>query len=76
MLVNDIPGIAQLSTPEKILLAAELWDSIAADESNIPVPQSHVTELDKRLKKYAGNPGKLLWLEELQGKIESRKSCG
>ena len=44
MRVNDIPEIARLSTPEKILLAEDLWDSIASDESRVPVPQSHTEE--------------------------------
>ncbi|MGA3118428.1 MAG: addiction module protein [Syntrophobacteraceae bacterium] len=34
MRLNDIPEIARLSTPEKILLLEDLWDSIATDESS------------------------------------------
>ena len=41
MRVSDIPEIARLTIPEKILLLEELWDSIASEESNVPVPQSH-----------------------------------
>jgi len=32
MRVNDIPEIARLKIPEKILLLEDLWDSIAAEE--------------------------------------------
>jgi putative addiction module component (TIGR02574 family) len=71
--VNDIPEIARLSTPEKILLVEDLWDSIALDESSVPVPPSHKEELDRRLQSYESAPGNLLSLEELQGSIESRK---
>ncbi len=73
MRVSDIHEIAQLSTPEKILLVADLWDSIASDASSVPVPQSHMEELDRRLKSYESDFGRLLSLEELQGRIESRK---
>jgi putative addiction module component (TIGR02574 family) len=73
MRVSDIPEIANLSTPEKILLAEDLWDSIAEDESSVPLPQSHMDELDSRLKSYEANPGSLLSIEELQGRIERRK---
>ena len=73
MRVNDIPGITQLSTPEKILLVEDLWDNISSNESKIPVPQSHIIELNARLKKYKSNPGNLLSLEELQARIDSRK---
>jgi putative addiction module component (TIGR02574 family) len=70
---TDIPEIANLSTPEKILLVEDLWDSIAADQSVVPVPQSHADELDRRLKRYESSPGTLLSLEELQARIKKRK---
>lgn len=73
MRVSDIPEITKLSTPEKILLAEDLWDSITSDESVVPVPHSHMEELDKRLKKYESAPGNLLSLEELRTRIEKRK---
>ncbi|TLD43145.1 MAG: hypothetical protein JETT_0580 [Candidatus Jettenia ecosi] len=73
MNVKDIPEIKKLSTAEKILLVEDLWDSIAADESVVPVPQSHMEELERRLKGYESTPGNLLSLEELQTRIEKRK---
>jgi len=73
MKVNDFPEIAKLSAPEKILLVEDLWDSISSDESVVPVPQSHIEELDRRLKKYESAGGRLLSIEELQAKIEKRK---
>lgn len=73
MRISDIPEITKLSTPEKILLVEELWDSITSDESVVPVPHSHMEELDKRLKKYESAPGNLLSLEELRTRIEKRK---
>lgn len=73
MRVNDIPEIGRLSVPEKILLVEDLWDSIASNESSVPIPQSHKEELDRRLRVYTSGHGKLLSLEELQAKIEKRK---
>ena len=73
MHANDIPEITKLSTPEKILLVEDLWDSISSDESGVPVPQSHMEELDRRLKRYESAPGTLLSLEELRTRIERRK---
>ena len=73
MRIRDIPEITKLSTPEKILLVEDLWDSIASDESMVPVPESHKEELDKRFKKYESAPGNLLSLEELRAKIDRRK---
>ncbi len=73
MHLDDIPEIRQLSTPEKILLVEDLWDSIASDPSGVPVPQSHREELERRLKRYSSHPGDLLSLEELQRRMEKRK---
>ena len=61
------------ATSKKILLVEELWDSIASDESAVPIPQSHMEELDRRLEKHKSAQGKLLSLEELQTRIERRK---
>lgn len=73
MRVSDIPEIVRLTIPEKILLVEDLWDSIASDESDVPVPHSHKAELDKRYKHYKSNPGNLLSLEDLKVRIEKRK---
>ncbi|MBN2444963.1 MAG: addiction module protein, partial [Spirochaetales bacterium] len=54
-------------------LVEDLWDSIASDESGVPIPPSHKEELDKRYKHYKSNPGNLLSLEDLKERIEKRK---
>ncbi|MGR3318853.1 MAG: addiction module protein [Candidatus Anammoxibacter sp.] len=72
MKVNNIPEIAQLSVPEKILFIEDLWDSITSIDSEIPVPESHKNELDNRFEKHY-SPGELLSIKELQGRIEKRK---
>ncbi len=71
MRISDIPEIAKLSAQEKILLVEDIWDSIALDESVVPIPRSHIDELDRRLRMYESAPGKLLTLEELQARIEN-----
>ena len=73
MRVTDLPEISRLSTPEKILLVEDIWDSISADESTIPVPESHKAELDKRYKRFQSAPGTLLSLDELRTRVEKRK---
>ena len=73
MRIADIREIDGLTTSKKILLVEDLWDSIAADESGVPVPQSHKKELDRRMRRHKSHPGDLLSLEELQARIERRK---
>jgi putative addiction module component (TIGR02574 family) len=71
--ISDIPEITKLGTPEKILSVEDLWDSIASDESTVPVPQSHTEELDRRLNRYVSSPGPVLSLEEIRTRVEKRK---
>jgi len=71
MRLNEIPEIARLSVPERILLLEELWDSIAAEPSSVPVPQSHRAELDRRLAEYEKDGGKLVTLEDLRQRVEA-----
>jgi len=73
MKVKDLPEISTLSTPEKILLVEDIWDSISSDESSFAVPESHKRELDKRFKTYQSAPGSLLSLGDLRARVENRK---
>ena len=73
MQVKDIPELTKLSTPEKIMLVEDIWDSIASDETVVPVPQSHMEALDSRFKRHESAPGNLLSLKDLQARIEKRK---
>ena len=66
---NDIPGFQRLSSPEKIALVEEMWDTVAADDGAVPVPDSHLQELDRRVSRYRSGPGKLLKLESLQQRL-------
>lgn len=73
MRVIDIPQIEKLGVAEKILLVEDLWDSISSEESAVPVPESHMAELDRRLARHKSALGELLSLDELRKRIESRK---
>ncbi len=73
MKVEDIPEISNLSVPEKILFIEDLWDGIVSADSEVPIPESHKDELDKRFEKYSKAPGELLSLKELQVRVQNRK---
>ena len=49
-------NLQELSPSEKILLAEELWDSVAADEQLFPLTGEQRKELDARLAKYNISP--------------------
>ena len=69
--LDAIPEISGLSTAERILLVEDLWDSIAAEAAPLPVPQSHLDELDRRWARFAVAPGDLLSLEELKATVDA-----
>lgn len=69
----DIPQIAELSKPEKILFVEELWDEISEEDDDIAIPESHKRELNRRFLNHQKMPNNLLTLEELQTRIEKRK---
>ena len=73
MRTTDIPGFGNLSQPEKNLLAEEIWSDIASDPSSVPVPESHLDELNRRVQRHRAKPGKLLSLDELQQRLQARR---
>ena len=48
--------VLQYDIPERILLVEDIWDSIAQCPEAIPVTDSQLKELDRRLDAYHRNP--------------------
>ena len=44
--------VNQLGLSEKLLLVEDIWDSIASNNEDIPMPQWQKLELDKRYQEY------------------------
>ncbi len=53
--------ILRLPVEERLDLLEQVWESIAADPSKVPVPEWHIAELDRRLAD--PNPERLTWDE-------------
>jgi len=51
--------INQLELAEKILLVEEVWDSIAANNSEVPLPEWQKKELDNRYAEFKKGKNKL-----------------
>jgi len=50
---NDIKQeIEKLSLAEKLLLIEDIWDSIALNNSELPMPEWQMKELNRRYKEY------------------------
>ncbi len=56
MQTNKSQEIFSLSISERIQLAEDIWDSIAADQNAVEITEMQKNELDKRLADYALNP--------------------
>jgi putative addiction module component (TIGR02574 family) len=59
--------ILKLPAAERLELLDELWDSLAADASTVPVPEWHKRELDRRV---AEPSPKHITSEELHSRLK------
>jgi putative addiction module component (TIGR02574 family) len=65
--------LKQLSVDERIRLVEDLWDSIAVDQSAIPLSSEQMEELDRRLDAFeadssSGKPAKEV-ISELRSRL-------
>ena len=65
--------IKQLDISERILLAEEIWDSIAAEQEQIKMTQAQKDEIDKRIDAYKKSPSEGSTWEEVKKRIKSKK---
>ena len=65
-------ALKQLPIPERIRLVEDLWDSIAQDQSAVPVTGAQRDELDRRLDRYKADPDSGRNAEEVLREIRSR----
>jgi len=61
--------VQKLSMEEKIRLAEDLWDDIAAHGADLPVPHAHKRELDARLAAHLNNPDSAISLNEFRKRL-------
>jgi putative addiction module component (TIGR02574 family) len=66
--------VDKLSPDEKMHLAADLWDEVAAYAAALPVPVEHQRILDARLSAHEANPASALSLEEFQRQLAATQS--
>ncbi len=64
--------VRKLSVSEKIRLAEDLWDAVAAEGETLPVPESHKRLLDERLAAHRRDPKSALSLDEFRSWLSRR----
>jgi putative addiction module component (TIGR02574 family) len=64
--------IGKLSVAERIQLAEDLWDSVAADTGDLPLSVAQVAELDRRCDDLERDPGAGALWDVVRARIEKR----
>lgn len=66
----DISDLLHLSISERIQLAADLWDSVAAEPDALPVTETDRREVLRRSEAHRRNPDEAILLEDALECIE------
>jgi putative addiction module component (TIGR02574 family) len=62
--------IEQLSVAERVQLAEEIWDTVAATPEQLPVTEAQRAELDRRLRSTSRSRVEPLPWEEVRAKLQ------
>ena len=66
---TQLSEILQLTIAERIQLAEDIWDSVAAFPEALPLTDAQKEELDRRSQAYAQNPNEGIAWDELKDKL-------
>ena len=69
MTKTALQEILALPVSDRIRAVEEIWDSIAAEPEALPVPQSHIDELDRRLALHRNDPDRAISWEALRNRL-------
>jgi putative addiction module component (TIGR02574 family) len=64
-----LDAIRKLSLAERIQLVEDVWDSIAAEGEEFPLPESHRVELARRRAEHHQSPEDVVPWEELRRQL-------
>lgn len=67
-----ISELFQLSASERIQLAEDLWDSVSANDAEVPLTAEQREELQRRLAEHRRNPAGAVPWDEVRTRLWSR----
>lgn len=68
-----VAELLKLSPAERIQLAEDLWDSVAAQPERLPaLPDDQRQEIERRIAEHARDPGSALTWEDVRARLWSR----
>ncbi len=68
----SLDELLKLSVPERIQLAEDLWDSIAAEPDALPLTEAQRAEIDRRLAEHDRDPTSAIPWEEVRARLHQR----
>jgi putative addiction module component (TIGR02574 family) len=71
MITHD--DITRLTTPERLALIGELWDSLSEEETPLPMPQFQ--ELQRRMVSFESDRAHAVSWAHLKTELIERTSC-
>lgn len=71
--LSIMPEIKKLSVAERILIAEQIWDDIAAEQESVIISKSQKDELDIRLKDFKKSPEKGRSWSEIKNRLITKK---
>ena len=71
--MGELSELFKLSAVERIQLAEDLWDSVAADPERVPpLTEPQRRELERRLGEHSTDPADAVPWEEVRARLWSR----
>lgn len=62
---TDIAAILNLPAQDRLRLLELIWESLAAEQSSLPMSDAHVAVLDQRLAQHGQDPDDILTVEQV-----------
>jgi putative addiction module component (TIGR02574 family) len=71
--ISEPPGFAELSKAEQVRYLQALWDRIAEQPGELPVPESHVLLAEERLAEYRRDPTRAHSAREVLDRLANKR---
>jgi len=71
--ISEPPGFVELSKAEQVRYLQALWDRIAEQPGELPVPESHVLLAEERLGEYRRDPTRADSAHEVLDRLANKR---
>ena len=69
---KDFAPLFKLGRAERLQLVEDLWDSIAREDAQLPVPDWKRDELRRRRERFSQDPSSGLTWEQVKGRVRAQ----